>query len=102
MALTKEIPLDCGLTATCKEMTVGEVREWLKYLQKRRDEDGDIVGDALHSELRLFDLQFMSDLKPEHMDRLTQMDLNKLHDQCKELNPHFFDWVEKVLERRVD
>lgn len=95
MALKKELPLDSGLTATCIEMTVGQVRDWMKALEARTK--GDMVGDLLHPDIRFFDLEFMTDLKPEHIDMLTQSDLNKIVETCKGLNPHFFGLMGRVL-----
>lgn len=95
MTLTKTIPLG-ALSVTVRELTVGEIRAWLK-----RTADGagdDLVGDTLIAEISLADLMAMTDVKQDDLDNLTPNQVRELFDACREVNKDFFGLRERIEE----
>ena len=72
MTLTKTIQLP-DLMVTVRELTVGEIRAWMK-----RTADGgyDPVDDTLLQEVSLADLYGMTDLKAGQAENLTPSSLS--------------------------
>lgn len=89
MRRTREIETEAG-DVTVKEMTVAEIRAWLRDIEK----DGsalteDAVGAALLEEVSFNELQRMID-GSVLLDSLSQSDLCEILSAAKELNPYFF------------
>lgn len=91
MPATHTVQLGSGAAArlvTVKELTVGEVRDWLVKTQN------DTSGDPLHAlaldECNLADLSEMCDIEVQDLEAYAPSDLAELIATCKSLNPHFF------------
>ncbi len=92
MTLTKTIQLP-DLVVTVRELTVGEIRAWMK----RVAEGGhDPVDDTLLQEISLADLCNMTDLKPEQAEGLTPSQLRLVFEGCREVNPDFFGLRDRI------
>jgi len=88
MRLTRPVTLPDDCTVTVKELTVGEVRNWLL------DAETGVSEDPLHAlaleECSLADLARMSDVDARALEDYTPSELALLVAAAKELNPHFF------------
>lgn len=92
MTLTKTIDLP-GLVVTVRELTVGEIRAWMK----RTAEGGhDPVDDTLLQEISLADLYAMTDLQPGQAEGLTPSQLRRVFEGCREVNPDFFGLRDRI------
>ena len=79
-----------NLTVTVKELTVADVRAWLRSLSDLNgfdavdavlfQDDGASVDDVLR----------MTDIDRAELDQLPPADVVKIIDKCKKVNPHFF------------
>lgn len=87
MAAIRHITLG-SRTVTIKELTVGEVRDWLTEVENERSEDP--VHALALAECSLSDLARMSDIAAGSMEAFTPSELGDLVKACKDLNPHFF------------
>lgn len=81
---------------TVRELTVGEVRDWLRKTET--DTSPDILHALALPECNLADLVLMSDADSDALDACTPSELLPLYELCKELNPHFFR-VREALSR---
>ena len=91
MRVIREIDLD-GKKVQVREMTVGEIRQWLAS----KTGIGDLVDSMLFEEIALSDLSFMTDLKGDDIDALTPSAINQVLDVAKEVNATFFVMCEKT------
>ena len=86
--LTRPVTLPDDVLVTVKELTVGEVRNWLL------DAETGVEGDPLHAlvleECSFDDLARMSDIDARALEGYTPSELAPLVAAAKELNPHFF------------
>jgi len=87
MAATRPILLG-NLAITVKELTVGEVRDWLTEMEAGPGEDA--VHALALPDCSLADLARMSDVSVQALEAYTPTELAELVTTCKELNPHFF------------
>lgn len=94
MVLHKQIEVG-GLTVTVRELTVGEIRAWMKRMAEGGD--ADVVGDLLLEEVGLSDLLSMCDASREQLDALTPKQVRELYAACEEVNRDFF-----ALRARVE
>ena len=92
MTLTKTIQLP-DLMVTVRELTVGEIRAWMK-----RTADGgyDPVDDTLLQEVSLADLYAMTDLPAGQAENLTPSQLRLVFEGCREVNPDFFGLRDRI------
>lgn len=92
MTLSKPIQLP-DLVVTVRELTVGEIRAWMK----RTAEGGnDPVDDTLLQEVSLGDLYAMTDLQPGQAESLTPSQLRLVFKGCREVNPDFFGLRDRI------
>ena len=84
-------------TVTVRELTVGEIRDWLRDMEARNTKL-DLVDGMLLTELALSDLCRMSDLPEDALDDLTQSEIDALLEAARELNPHFFGMLARLAE----
>lgn len=91
--LTQSLQLG-ELRVTVRELTVGEVRAWMKRMAETGNPDP--VDDTLIQEISLVDLQSMTDLEHEHLEDLTPSQLRQLLDACREVNRDFFALRERI------
>ena len=87
MAATRPVQVG-ALSVTVRELTFGEVRDWLVEAETGQAED------PLHAlameECSLTDLARMSSITTAKLEDCTPSELADLMLACKELNPHFF------------
>ncbi|MBF0283589.1 MAG: hypothetical protein HQL51_03925 [Magnetococcales bacterium] len=81
-----------------KELTVGKVRELIEVAERLQNhpEAVDFVADGLLGDLSLWEIEWFTDLKVADVDAMTPSELERVVDACKEANPHFFGWREKM------
>lgn len=87
-----------NLTVTVKELTVADVRAWLRSLT---DLNGfDAVDAALFQDegCSIDDLLRMTDIDRAELDQLPPADVVKIIDKCKKVNPHFFRFRAAMVE----
>ncbi|MCY1290069.1 hypothetical protein D9M68_790220 [compost metagenome] len=96
MALTKTSKAG-GLGIVCRELTVLEIRDWLKGLQAGVAEP-DPVGDTLIEASSQADLLQMTNATQAQLDALTPSELRELAQDCKDVNPDFFALRERIEE----
>lgn len=94
MALTKISPAG-GRGIQCRELTVTEIRDWLKSMNTQA-QSPDLVGETLLPQFSLEDLEQMTDATPETLAGMTPSELRQLGDDCKAVNPDFFDLRERI------
>ena len=93
MRVIREIDLG-DKTVQVKELTVGEIRAWLKDSGMV---SGDLVDAALFAEFSLPDLQRMTDLSIEDVAGLAPSDLRQVFAACEEVNADFFAMRRRAL-----
>ena len=96
MALTKISPAG-GQGIQCRELTVEEIRDWLKSMEARTVEP-DLVRDSLLPDFTLDDLERMTNATAEQLGGMTPSELRELGEDCKAVNPDFFDLRARVGE----
>lgn len=82
-----------GKTVTVHELTVKEIREWLRHVEQT--DANDFVNDQLFDEFSLSDLARMSTIKTDDLEGMRPSEIQYLADICKEKNPQFFTVVGK-------
>ncbi|MBF0626437.1 MAG: hypothetical protein HQL82_16735 [Magnetococcales bacterium] len=97
MRRTKEVELD-GRTVTVRELTVAEVRLWLKDLDQLREGAIDLVTEGIMADASLGDVARMTDLQAADLDEMTPSAIEGLITACREINPHFFRMRDRLLE----
>ena len=97
MKRTKEIDID-GRAVTVRELTVAEVRNWLKDLEQVREGGIDLVTEGIMADASISDVARMTDLSPEDLDNLTPSQIEEVVTSCREINPHFFRLRDRLLE----
>lgn len=96
MRQTRAVEIE-GRTVTVKELTVAEIRHWLKGLEQVKEAGIDVVAECLMDDCSLADISRMSDLKLEEMDDLTPGEIGQVVAVCREVNPHFFRMRDHLL-----
>ena len=102
MSMTLKQTVQLGeLSVIVRELTVGEIRAWMKRTAESSTHD--LVDDTLIESSSLADLLTMSDLRAAQLDDLTPNQVRQLLDACREVNRDFFALRERVetLGRRV-
>lgn len=88
---TKTIGVN-GKEITVRELTVGGVRGLLQA-----EGTGNMVDEVLF-DIRLSDLHFFTSLKAEEITEMRPSELHEVVSACKEVNPHFFAMLAKVIK----
>jgi hypothetical protein len=88
MHADKTIELD-GRAVTLKELTVADIRAWLKSLENT-EADFDLIGSALIDGASMADLTIMTDISHTEIEALTPSEIRRVFDACKEVNSDFF------------
>ena len=83
------------ISADFKELTVGEIRQWLKASGTVQV---DVVDMALFEDFSLPDLTYLSSLKSDDLDRLPPSEIKRAFELAKEVNPDFFQMRSRVVE----
>ncbi|MBF0424673.1 MAG: hypothetical protein HQL66_02480 [Magnetococcales bacterium] len=97
MKRTKGVQLD-ERTVTVRELTVAEVRLWLKELDQLREGALDLVTEGIMADAFLGDVARMTNLTPEELDDLLPSQIEVMITVCREINPHFFRLRDRILE----
>lgn len=88
MAATRTVTVGATFGVVVRELTFGEVRDWLTETETGQTED------PLHAlaleECSLADLARMSSISVRELEDYAPSDLAELIAACKALNPHFF------------
>ena len=92
MRVIREIDLG-GRAVQVRELTVGEVRQWLAS----KVTPGDMVDSLLFEEIALSDLAFLTDLDAAAVDTLTLSEVERLVAVAKEVNAAFFAMRERTV-----
>lgn len=91
----REITVGDHAAVRVKELTVGEIRAWIRCLAAPAGAV-DVAGEMLFSEVRLDELAMMV----EGIDdgAWTPSELRQVLDVARELNPDFFDLRGRILK----
>lgn len=84
-----------GREVTVRELTVAEIRAWLKDLEGGPGED--LLDLALIEETRLSDLARMTDIAPADLEALTPRELRQVLVAAREVNADFFGLRDRLL-----
>jgi len=94
-----------GRTVTVRELTVAEIRNWLRSLDQAESGSAaqDLVDLALMDDVSLSDVARMTNLTSEEMEQLTPSQIETVLVVCREVNLRFFALQEKLrtVARRV-
>lgn len=94
----REITVGDHAAVRVKELTVGEIRAWIRCLAAPAAPAGavDVAGEMLFAEVRLDELAMMA----EGVDdgAWTPSELRQVLDVARELNPDFFDLRGRILK----
>lgn len=99
MRLSREVTFGEGanaLSVTVFELTVGDIRNWLRDLESL--DKGDLVDAGLFDDLTLAELERMTDLAMSTIDELPPSQIDELIAVAKELNPRFFALRGRLVE----
>ena len=99
MRVIREIEVG-GKPVQVRELTVGEIRAWLKDVSAA---GGDLVDAALFDDFGIPDITRMTDLGADAVDALTPADIRRVADVAREVNADFFAMRGRLAEigRRV-
>lgn len=81
-----------GVEITVRELTVGAVRKLLVS-----EGNGSLVDEVLF-DVRLSDLPVFTSLQSEEISEMHPSSLHEVVTACKEVNPHFFAMLAKVIK----
>lgn len=94
-----------GRTVTVRELTVAEIRAWLRGLDQA--EAGgrmqDLVDLALMDDVSLSDIERMTNLRMDEIEEFTPSEIEAVVAVCREVNPRFFGLQDRLrmVARRV-
>ena len=77
-----------GRSVAVRELTVGQVRDWL--IEAEMGADVDPIHALALEDCSLDDLARMSDNSARELEAYAPSELVELTEACKALNPHFF------------
>lgn len=80
-----------------KELTVAEIRTWLKKTEAEESKP-DAVDLFILPDLNLQELRQFTDATAEDLDVLTQSELLELYQKVKEVNPLFFEMAKRLAD----
>lgn len=99
IASTMEVTVS-GRTFTVHEMTVADVRKWLRDVESGTAQV-DPVGEFVIADCSVGDLARMCHVPAAEFDAFRPSELSPLVEAAKKLNPHFFGVREIVLAATV-
>ena len=92
----KSVTLAIGARkVVCSELTVAQVRQLLQ-----REVLGDLVDEALFTDVRLPDLPLFTGLTVEEIDQMLPSEIEEIVAGCKEANPAFFRMLAALSKQR--
>lgn len=75
----------------CRELTVAGARALFSS-----DRSGDMVTDALFKDVRLTDIELMTNLSKDEIDQMLPSHLAEVIEGCKKANPDFFGFLDRL------
>jgi len=75
-------------TITVRELSIGEIRNWHKFLAAGGA--GDWIQETALEDISLVDLAYMTDATPDDLEDLTHRQLVELATAARSLNPSMF------------
>jgi len=88
MAASRQVQVG-ALTVNVRELTVGEVRDWLASIESGQT-SVDAAGEYVFDDASVQDLARMCDLPASGFDAYTPSEIEPIRQAARELNPHFF------------
>lgn len=88
MAATRQVQVG-SLTVTVRELTVGEVRDWLASIESG-EALVDAAGEYVFDDASVQDLARMCDLPVPGFDAFAPSEIEPIRQAARDLNPHFF------------
>ena len=106
MRANKTIDLDDDLAVTIRELTVGDIRAWLRRLESSPPPTGEGLGErgfdllsaALIDGHDLADLALLTYLTPMSIEALTPGQIRRVFDVAREVNADFFVMRARLAE----
>ena len=93
--LTKTITLN-GVEITIREVTVAEIRAWLKGLETEETDPMDVM---LNKDVHMAAVRLVTGLTKEQMDDMLPSERRLLASKASEVNGDFFDAVKWMVGR---
>lgn len=89
MAASRQVQIG-SLAVTVRELTVGEVRDWLASVESGQTLV-DAAGEYVFEDASVQELARMCDLPVSGFDAFTPSEIEPIRQAARDLNPHFFD-----------
>ena len=93
MRVVREIEI-AGRKVQVKELTVGEIRAWLK---SSAEGSLDVVDATLFEDFGIDDLRHMTDLSADDIDAMTPAAIRELEKVAREVNADFFGMRSRLV-----
>ena len=89
-----------GLDVEVRELTVGEIRNWLASVARlpMAEDVVDVVDVMLLDQVRLLDLSMLSTITPAQIEQLAPSHLRQVLEAAKQLTPDFFAMRQRLEE----
>jgi len=84
-----------GVEVTVKEISLGEIRAWLKGSESL---SADLLDATLFEDFSVADLRYLSSLTAEQAELLTPAELRSIQAAAKELNADFFGFRRRLFD----
>lgn len=88
MAASRQVQIG-SLAVTVRELTVGEVRDWLASVESGQTLV-DAAGEYVFEDASVQELARMCDLPVFGFDAFTPSEIEPIRQAARDLNPHFF------------
>jgi hypothetical protein len=88
MAASRQVQIG-SLAVTVRELTVGEVRDWLASVESGQTLV-DAAGEYVFEDASVQELARMCDLPVSGFDAFTPSEIEPIRQAARDLNPHFF------------
>lgn len=91
-------------TITVRELTVGQIRAWMKALDTAGQDSFDTVNAMLYEDCDVETILEMTNLSAETVDELLPSELREVVRECQHVNSHFFGMARRMglLLEQVD
>lgn len=80
------------------ELTLGEIRAWLRDISTGGASAGDLVDALLFADFDPDALRRMTGMTSEQLDAFTPSELHQVAAACREVNPDFFAMRQRMVE----
>ncbi|MDX1816118.1 MAG: hypothetical protein R3180_00260 [Marinobacter sp.] len=87
-----------NLTVAVRELTVADIRSWLRSMQDM--DTVDVVNAGLFEAegCSLDDVLMMTDIDRQELEQLTPADISLVIEKCRKVNTHFFRFRAAMVE----